>query len=97
MAWPGPITTTTAAWTCSLLEARSAGRCWRCRKDVAKGIQDELFVSEGPGRYRDIVREVGIDKRGCSGRKVNWVDFNRDGLWTSSSTVRTEAMSMEVP
>jgi hypothetical protein len=23
---------------------------------------------------------VGIDKRGCSGRKVNWVDFNRDGL-----------------
>jgi hypothetical protein len=26
------------------------------------------------------VGDVGIDKRDCSGRKVNWVDFNRDGL-----------------
>ena len=30
--------------------------------------------------YRNVAAEVGIDKRGCSGRKVNWVDFNRDGL-----------------
>jgi len=49
-------------------------------KSVEDGIQDELIVSEGPGRYKNIVKEVGIDKRGCSGRKVNWVDFNRDGL-----------------
>jgi hypothetical protein len=49
-------------------------------ESVQDPIQDELLVSEGPGRYRNIVREVGIDKRGCSGRKVNWVDFNRDGL-----------------
>jgi ASPIC and UnbV/FG-GAP-like repeat len=48
-------------------------------ENVEEGIQDELIVSEGPGRYRNVVREVGIDKRGCSGRKVNWVDFNRDG------------------
>jgi hypothetical protein len=43
-------------------------------------IHDELFVSEGPGRFRNMVRDVGIDKHDCSGRKVNWVDFNRDGL-----------------
>jgi len=49
-------------------------------ESVEQGIQDELIVSEGPGRYKNVVREVGIDKRGCSGRKVNWVDFNRDGL-----------------
>ncbi len=46
---------------------------------IAKDLQDELVVSQGPGRFRDIVREVGIEKRGCSGRKVNWVDYNRDG------------------
>jgi hypothetical protein len=47
---------------------------------IAQEMQDELLVSDRPGRYRDIVREVGIEKRGCSGRKVNWVDYNRDGL-----------------
>ena len=47
---------------------------------IKSEIQDELLVSEGPGRFRNIVREVGIDKRDCSGRKVNWVDFNRDGM-----------------
>ncbi len=49
-------------------------------ESVMKETQDELVVSDGPGRYRDIVREVGIEKRGCSGRKVNWVDYNGDGL-----------------
>jgi hypothetical protein len=49
-------------------------------ENVERTIQDELLVSEGPGRYRNVVKEVGIDKRDCSGRKVNWVDFNRDGL-----------------
>ena len=47
---------------------------------IKSEIQDELLVSEGSGRFRNIAREVGIDKRDCSGRKVNWVDFNRDGL-----------------
>jgi hypothetical protein len=49
-------------------------------ESIAKEMQDELLVSDAPGSYRDIVREVGIEKRGCSGRKVNWVDYNRDGL-----------------
>jgi ASPIC and UnbV/FG-GAP-like repeat len=48
---------------------------------VLKGIQDQLFVTRGGAPpYRNVAAEVGIDKRGCSGRKVNWVDFNRDGL-----------------
>ena len=47
---------------------------------IKSEIQDELLVSEGPGRFRNVAREVGIDKRDCSGRKVNWVDFNRDGM-----------------
>jgi len=48
---------------------------------VAKGIQDQLFVTRaGEPPYRNVAQEVGIDKRGCSGRKVTWVDFNRDGL-----------------
>jgi len=49
--------------------------------DVEKGIQDQLFVTHGGGPpFRNVATEVGIDKRGCSGRKVNWVDFDRDGL-----------------
>jgi hypothetical protein len=27
-----------------------------------------------------VANEVGIDKRGCSGRKATWVDYNNDGL-----------------
>ena len=50
-------------------------------EDVSSGIQDELIVSDGPRPVPEhVATEVGIDKRGCSGRKVNWVDFNRDGL-----------------
>lgn len=48
--------------------------------EMAHGMQDEMLVTEGPGRFRNVIREVGIEKRGCSGRKVNWVDINRDGL-----------------
>jgi hypothetical protein len=48
-------------------------------ESVGGALQDELIVSLGPGRYRNVVRDVGIDKRGCSGRKVNWVDVDRDG------------------
>ena len=49
-------------------------------QSVSSGIQDELIASTGPGQYKNIARDVGIDKQGCSGRKVNWVDFDRDGL-----------------
>jgi hypothetical protein len=49
-------------------------------ESMAREMRDELLVSQGPGRYRNIIENVGIEKRGCSGRKVNWVDFNRDGL-----------------
>ncbi len=47
---------------------------------LSSGIQDELFVSEAAGKYQNVVADVGIAKRGCSGRKVSWVDFNHDGL-----------------
>ncbi len=50
-------------------------------EEVSKGVQDQLFVTRaGVPPYRNVATEMGIDKRGCSGRKVNWVDFNRDGL-----------------
>jgi ASPIC/UnbV protein/VCBS repeat protein len=48
-------------------------------ESIGGALQDELLVSQGPGKYRNVVREAGIDKRGCSGRKVNWVDFDGDG------------------
>jgi hypothetical protein len=57
-----------------------AGQLRLLPESIERGIQDELIVSQGPGQYRNIVRDMGIDKRDCSGRKVNWVDFNGDGL-----------------
>lgn len=57
-----------------------AGQLLLLPQSVSSGIQDELIVSIAPGQYKNIARDVGIDKRGCSGRKVNWVDFDRDGL-----------------
>jgi hypothetical protein len=48
-------------------------------ESIGDALQDELLVSQGPGQYRNMARDVGIEKRGCSGRKVNWVDFDRDG------------------
>src|SRR5438874_11014991 len=47
---------------------------------VQSTIKDELLVSQPGGRYRDVSTEVGIEKRGCSGRKATCVDFNNDGL-----------------
>ena len=47
---------------------------------VATTIKDELFVSRGDGPLREVSSEVGIEKRGCSGRKATWVDFDNDGL-----------------
>jgi hypothetical protein len=43
-------------------------------------VKDELLVSRLGARYEDLTVAAGIDKRGCSGRKVSWVDFDRDGL-----------------
>jgi hypothetical protein len=43
-------------------------------------VKDELLVGQPGGGFREISSEVGIDKRGCSGRKVTWVDYNNDGL-----------------
>ena len=43
-------------------------------------IHDELLVSQADERYREISSTVGIEKRGCSGRKVAWVDYDNDGM-----------------
>jgi hypothetical protein len=42
-------------------------------------VQDELLLSRPDGRYENVISASGIRKRGCSGRKVAWVDFDRDG------------------
>ncbi len=47
---------------------------------MQSAIHDELLVSQPGGRYRDIFAAAGIEKRGCSGRKVTWVDFDKDGM-----------------
>lgn len=47
---------------------------------VAGALQDELLVPDRSGGYRNVIAQTGISKRGCSGRKVNWVDFDGDGL-----------------
>lgn len=42
-------------------------------------IQDELFISQDNSRFQDMARNMGIEKKDCSGRHVEWVDFNQDG------------------
>jgi hypothetical protein len=49
-------------------------------QDEARGIKDELFLSRGPGKFEDVAVETGIEKKDCSGRHAQWVDFNGDGL-----------------
>lgn len=47
---------------------------------VRASVKDELLVSShGKSLFTDITREVGIEKRDCSGRHAKWVDFNQDG------------------
>lgn len=46
---------------------------------LRQSIQDELLVSGNPPRFKDVAREMGIEKNDCSGRHVEWVDFNQDG------------------
>jgi len=48
-------------------------------ESVQKSVRDELLVSQAGGRYRNVSADVGLDKRGCSGRKAAWVDYDNDG------------------
>jgi hypothetical protein len=48
--------------------------------DFQARIQDELLVRQADGRFAKATPDSGIAKRGCSGRKANWVDFDGDGL-----------------
>lgn len=47
---------------------------------VRDRVGDELLLSQGPGSYVDRARELGIEKKDCSGRHVRLVDFDADGL-----------------
>jgi hypothetical protein len=47
---------------------------------VRDEVSDELFLSEGGGRLADRARQLGIEKKDCSGRHAKWVDFDGDGL-----------------
>jgi hypothetical protein len=48
--------------------------------DLQVRINDELLCSQPGFGYRNLADEAGILKRGCSGRKASWVDFDNDGL-----------------
>jgi len=57
-----------------------AGTLPKLPPEAARGIRDELLVSEAPGRFRDRTLDLGIEKKGCSGRHATWVDVDRDGV-----------------
>ncbi len=57
-----------------------SGRLRTYPPSVADGIQDELFVSRGPGAFDERGVATGVRKNGCSGRHAQWVDFDGDGL-----------------
>lgn len=46
---------------------------------VRRQIRDELLVTGGSARLRDATAQAGIEKKDCSGRHVEWVDFDGDG------------------
>ena len=48
-------------------------------ESVQGRVRDELLVSQAAGSYRNIVADVGLEKRSCSGRKAAWVDYDGDG------------------
>jgi hypothetical protein len=56
-----------------------AGTLRELPESVSNAIQDELFASRATGQFQNVAMQVGIDKRGCSGRQVRWVDFDHDG------------------
>lgn len=47
--------------------------------DFQARVQDELLLRGPDGRFERANEGSGIEKRGCSGRKATWVDFDRDG------------------
>lgn len=47
--------------------------------EVRDRVGDELLLSQAPGRFVDRARELGIEKKDCSGRHVRLVDVDRDG------------------
>ena len=47
--------------------------------EIRAVIQDELLIHGPDGRFHDIGRQVGLDKRDCSGRHARWLDFDGDG------------------
>lgn len=46
---------------------------------VRAQVGDELLVSQSAGGFVDRARDLGIEKKDCSGRHVRWVDFDQDG------------------
>lgn len=57
-----------------------SGQLRKFPQAVRDEVSDELFLSEGQGRLADRARELGIEKKDCSGRHAKWVDFDGDGL-----------------
>ena len=49
-------------------------------EEIRRRSEDELLVSRDKGKFNDIAYEIGIEKKGCSGRHASWLDFNRDDL-----------------
>ncbi len=41
-------------------------------------INDELFIQDSNGDFRDEISEFGFKKGACPGRSINWVDVNSD-------------------
>lgn len=48
-------------------------------QNLRQSIRDELFVTGYPPRFKDRATELGIEKKDCSGRHVEWVDFDANG------------------
>lgn len=48
--------------------------------DIQRKIKDEFLVSRDKAPYSEVASELGIAKKGCSGRHARWLDFNHDGL-----------------
>lgn len=46
---------------------------------VRQRIADELLVTGGSQRFTDVTAERGIEKKDCSGRHAEWVDYDGDG------------------
>jgi len=46
---------------------------------IVPSLQDELLINQ-QGKFIESKTSVGLNKNGCPGRSVQWVDFNNDGL-----------------